>query len=466
MNKKLLLSAILFPFLVWSQTNNSNVTKTYYKDRVIMSEFWRGADKLPDSLKTYHSNGKLNEVFYYDEKGLKNSDCYQFDDQGDKLVTWQFSHGKLISRTDHKLPFNNVNKEKIQTALKSLTELNARTNYNPTTINDIYKRGNLRYILGNTTLALEDIKRTKNILDHFSKNTKVKPSDSAAAKMNEFKAHLYDLLANIYTNLEQKNMAALYFYNAMIAAPKDLRILYNFANYLQATKSNDLALFFLNKIVAEKPNFGMARLSIARIYSDMGEYEKALENVTIAFQREDAIKKGSTGWNGRDLRTTRGLIYHKLGQSEKGIADLKEALRINDQNSYAMKNLGIIYLDQKKYNEACELFEKAKKLNYTLIFDENDLDDLLESACNNKTQPEIVSTQKPFVYPNPVINTVIIKNYPHNNFDYAIFDLDNNLISNGKSIDNTIDISTLKGGFYILQVSNNDTPQTFKIIKL
>lgn len=465
MNTKLLVSAFFFPVLLWSQNNNGNVTRTNYKDGMTQMELWRGDDKLMDSLKTYYSNGKLNEVFYYDEKGLKNADAYQFDDQGDKLVTWTFAHGKLINRTDHKLPFNNVNKEIVVQTLKSLNELNARTNYNPTTISDIYKRGNLQYRLGNTTLALNDIKRTELLLDNLSKNKKGKPSDSATVKIDKFKAHLYDLLANVYTGLEQKNIAANYFYKAMIAAPKDLRILYNFANHLQVTKSDDLALFYLKKINTENPNFGMARLSIARIYSDTGEYEKALDNLTVAFKREEFIKKGSTGWVGRDLRTTRGFIYHKLGQSEKGITDLKEALRINDKNSYAMKNLGIIYLDQKKYNEACELFEKAKKLNYTLVFDETDLDDLLESACSNKTQPEIVSTPKPLVYPNPAITKIQVKNYKHEKFDYAIFDLESNPILNGKCTDGTIDISILKPGFYVLQISNNDSPQTFKIIK-
>ncbi|MGQ7945742.1 tetratricopeptide repeat protein [Flavobacterium sp. WC2509] len=465
MNTKLLISAFLFPVLLWSQNNNGNVSRTYYKDGMTQMELWRGDDKLMDSLKTYYSNGKLNEVFYYDEKGLKNADSYQFDDQGDKLVTWTFAHGKLINRTNHKLPFNNVNKEIVQETLKSLNELNARTNYNPTTISDIYKRGHLQYRLGNTTLALNDIKRTELLLDNLSKNTKGKPSDSASVKIDKFKAHLYDLLANLYTGLEQKNMAANYFYKAMIAAPKDLRILYNFANHLQVTKSDDLALFYLKKILAENPNFGFARLSIARIYSDTGEYEKALENINVAFQREDAIKKGSTGWTGRDLRTTRGLIYHKLGQSEKGIADLKEALRINDKNSYAMKNLGIIYLDQKKYNEACELFEKAKKLNYALVFDENDLDPLLQSACNNVQTEIVIEKPKAFVYPNPATTVITIHNYDFKIFDFEFFDFESNSVLRGKTTDGSIDVSRLNSGFYILKIFNTNSPQTFKIIK-
>jgi antitoxin component YwqK of YwqJK toxin-antitoxin module len=107
---KLIYTLLLFPVLLWSQTNDTsnNVIRHYYKDKVVSIEIWKGTDKIVDSLKTYYSNGNLNEIFYYDDKGHKNSNCFQYNNQGEKLVTWNFSHGKLLSRTDHKLPYNKV----------------------------------------------------------------------------------------------------------------------------------------------------------------------------------------------------------------------------------------------------------------------------------------------------------------------------------------------------------------------
>ncbi|GEL10194.1 hypothetical protein FGL01_09330 [Flavobacterium glycines] len=419
-----------------------------------------------DSIKTYYNNGKINEVFYFDSKGKRDSYSYQYNDHGEKLVTWNFSHGKLLSRTDHKLPFNNKeNEENSKKYLKLLNELNTKTNFNPTFLNDLFNRGDLRARLGNRLLAIDDLKKVDWIIKKNESDTTKIVSETVKANRNKLKSLLYDLFANLYGDLEMENTANQYYVKAMIAAPDDYRILYNFANYLQQKKSTDLARYYLEKIVTAHTGHGHARWSLAKLYSDIGEYEKAMENITIAFQKEKAIIQHSSNYGGRDLRTTRGLIYHKLGESEKGIEDLKEALKMDKNNSYAMKNLGIIYLDQKKYSEACELFEKAKKLDYTLVFDEKDLETLIESACNNIPYVETITVPKPFVFPNPASTVITIKNYDYKSFDYDFFDFEANAVLHGKSSDGSIDVSKLNAGFYILKISNTDSPQTFKIIK-
>ncbi len=466
--KKTIYALLLFPVLSWSQTNDNvnKVHRHYYKDKVVSIELWKGTDKIIDSLKTYYNNGKLNEVFYFDAKGHKNTNCFQYNNLGEKLVTWNFSHGKLLSRTDHKLPFNN--KETEETAkkhLQLLTELNTKTNYNPVNINDLFKRGNLRSRLGNKTLALDDLKKVEWLINKNEKDTTKIIAESVKANRKKLKSTLFDLFANIYGALEMENYAYQYYLKAMTAAPKDNRILYNFANYLQQKKSTDLARYYLEKIIAEQPEHGHARWGLARLYSDIGEYEKAMENIDIAFLKEKIIIERSSNYGGRDLKTTRGLLYHKLGESEKGIQDLKEALEMDKNNSYAMKNLGIIYLNQKKYNEACALFEKAKKLDYTLIFDEKDLDALLQSACNNIQTEIVIEKPKPFVFPNPATTLITVKNYDFKNFDYEFFDFESTSVLRGNSSDGTIDVSRLNAGFYILKIFNTDSPQTFKIIK-
>ena len=466
---KIIYVLLLFPLLVLSQTNNGTTTnkvhRHYYKDKVVSVEMWKGTDKIIDSLKTYYPNGKLSEVFYFDDEGLYNSNCYQYNTQGEKMVSWNFSHGKLLSRTDHKLPYNKVSEAIVKQTLQSLTELNTRTNFNPTKIDDIYKRGNLRYRLGNMTLALNDFKKVERIINKISKDTTKIITESVKANREKFKSRLYDLIANSYGSLEMESYAYQYYLKAMAAAPKDNRILYNFANYLQHKKSNDLTRYYLEKILIETPNHPHARWAIAKLYSDYGEYEKAMYNINLALEKEDVILKGSLGVSGRDVRTTRGFLYHKMGESEKGIQDLKAALERNPDNSYAMKNLGIIYLDQKKYDEACVLFEKAKELNYTLVYDEKDLDALLVSACNNVQLETAIEKPKPFVFPNPASTVITLKNYEFKNFDYEFFDFESNSVLKGNCIDGTIDVSRLNAGFYILKIYNTDSPQTFKIIK-
>ncbi len=449
---------------VKSNNASDNVSRYFYDDHVVSIEIWYGPDKKPDSTKTYYSNGKLNEIFYYDDKGLKDSNAFQYNKQGEKLVTWNFSHGKLVSRTDHKLPFNKDREETVKKALKLLTEINVKTNYNPTKVNDLYNRGVLRISLGNTTLALEDLKKVEYSVDRDPKNKDIVLSDSLEKKKNEFRSKLYDRLASIYASLEMESFAFNYYHKAIKNAPDDLRILYNFASLLQQRKSNDLARFYLEKIIARKPNHAHARWALARLYSDLGEYQKAMENVTEAFKSEKAIIERTAAYGGRDLRTTRGLIYHKLGESDKGIADLKEALEMDKNNSYAMKNLGIIYLDQHKYKKACELFQRADELHYTLAYDEADLPSLLESACNN-TQPEVTEYKKPFVYPNPATTVVSIENLKTSNFDFEFFDFESKSVLKGKTTDGTINVIALDAGFYILKVTLEDAVETFKVIR-
>lgn len=459
---------LIFPIFLFAQAKKvektDSVTRYFYDDHVVSVEIWYSADKKPDSTKTYYSNGSLNEVFYFDKDGLKDSNCFQYNKQGEKLVTWNFSHGKLVSRTDHKLPFNKDREETVKKALKLLTEINVKTNYNPTRILDLYNRGVLRISLGNSSLALDDLKKVEYTIDRDPKNKNIVLSDSLQKKQNLFKSKLYDRLASIYATYEMDAFAIHYYHKAIKSAPDDLRILYNFAALLQRRKVNDLARFYLEKIVREKPNHAHARWALARLYSDMGEYGKAMDNITEAFKSEKAIIERTAGYGGRDLRTTRGLIYHKLGESDKGIADLKEALEMDKNNSYAMKNLGIIYLDQHKYTEACELFRKANELKYALVYDETDLTSLLESACNN-VQPEVAVNKKPFVFPNPATTVISIENFDTVDFEYEVFSFESVSVLKGKSTDGKIDVSSLSSGFYVLKVSTTNSVETFKVIK-
>ncbi|QSW91480.1 tetratricopeptide repeat protein [Flavobacterium endoglycinae] len=449
--------------LAQEKQKEENVTRYFYDDHVVSVAIWYGQDKKPDSSKTYYSNGKLNEAFYFDKDGLKDGDSFQFNIQGEKLVTWNFLHGKMTGRTDHKLPFHKDREESVKKALKMLTDINTRTNFNPTTINDLYNRGVLGVSLGNNTLAIEDLKKVEFAIDKDPENKKIVLSDSAQKKTAAFRSKLYDRMASVYAALEMESFAFHYYYKAISNAPNDYKILYNFATLLQRRKLYDLARYYLEKIVIEKPNHAYAYWGLARLYSDTGEYEKALENIEKAFQYEKVIMEKSTA-GGRNLRTTRGLIYHKIGESKKGIADLKTALEMDKNNSYAMKNLGIIYLDQKKYDDACSLFQKARELNYTLTYEEFDLDDLLESACN-KRQPEKTAKNKPFVFPNPAKTEILVENFSSKNFDFEFFNFESKSVLKGKTTDGTINTISLNPGFYILKVTFGQTVEIFKVIK-
>lgn len=464
--KKIFFAVLFFPVLLFAQEKSAekkeDVSRYFYNDHAVSVEIWYGPDKKPDSTKTFHPNGKLNEIFYYDDKGLKDSNAFQYNKQGEKLVTWNYSHGKLVSRTDHKLPFGKEREESVKKALQLLTDINTKTNYNPVKVNDLYNRGVLSISLGNTTLALEDLKKVEYSIDKDPKNKAL--SDSLAEKKDIFRSKLYDRLASIYASLDMDSFAFNYYYKAIKNAPEDLHILYNFATLLQDRKAYDLAGYYLEKIITQKPEMADARWALAQLYSDTGEYQKAMDNIMIAFKYEKAITERNAFSGGRNLKTTRGLLYHKLGESDKGIADLKDALKMDKNNSYAMKNLGIIYLDLHKYKKACELFQSANALKYSLVYDETDLSSLLESASNN-IQPEVVDRKKASVSRNPISTIVSVENLKSKNFDFEFFDFESKSTLKGKTSDGTINVTGLSSGFYILKVTIDNVVETFKVIK-
>ena len=491
--KKLLF--LFLPIIGFSQDNTQPVKRYSYKDGVPSIEFWYGTDKILDSTKTFYKNGNKNEIIYYNEKGLKHGYAVQFDDQGEKLVSWFFDNGKLISRNDHKLPFNKNSEEIAKKALEKLTELHAKSNFNPRKVGEFYQRALLRHNLGNVFLALKDYKIVEKIMAKMVTSSEKKLSDSTKVKFDKSNSKLFDAMANIYGALEMENIAMHYFCKAIKLAPKDNRILYNFANFLQHKKSNDLAFVYLNKVINSMPNHSFAHLAMAKLYSDLGEFEKALPHIIIAAEREQNIIKRSSGYGGRDVMTTRGLIYHKLGESEKGVFDLKAALDMDKNNCFAMKNLGIIYLEKKKYAEACELFQKAKELQYVKIYDQNDLEELLIKACNQITTTETVEnikkpittelksdiliasktedntetvltkSPKRYIFPNPVQNIINISNLSSKSAEYELYDYLSRLVQKGKCVESTIEIDRLISGFYILKIIDNQTPYSFKIIK-
>ncbi|MCW2121021.1 tetratricopeptide repeat protein [Flavobacterium sp. 7A] len=353
-------------------------------------------------------------------------------------------------------------------ALETLVSLNKRTNYNPTALKDIYIRAHLYKKLNNYTLAIVDFKRVEKVLDKSLNDSKRKIPDSIKAKLIVNQTIVYDALANIYSMFEVQNTALHYYTKAVKSSPKDYRVLYNFTNYLTKIKSYRLSETYLKKILEKNPSHPHARWGISYLYLLLKNYDQALFHANLALVNEDKIIKGEAGNydEGISIKAIRGLAYHKLGETEKGIKDLKEVLNRSKNNSYAMRNLGIIYLDQEKYQEACTLFQKAKSLDYVKIYDDTDFDDLAKNACDgihSIIQKKII--ELPYIYPNPIQNNLTIMNYEFKTFDYEFFNYQSISVLHGHSVDNRIDTSSLSSGFYILKIYNNPYSQTFKVIK-
>lgn len=456
-----ILLLVAFSIHTLSVAQNENVKRTYFKDSIISSEKWYNQEKKADSFKTYFKSGEPRELFYY-KNGRFNGKAFQFNKKGEVVTTWTFNNGKFIDRKDHIIEFNKKNEAKIKKAHQDLIEVNKKLVAKPGDFRALFTRAHIRHLLGNYTMALGDVNHV------LHRMRKVKETKNTPAPRN-YLSSMLDLKASIYESLEMENRATHYKYKAVEVDPENNRLVYNLGAYLYTIKSYKLALVYLHKALEKWPNHSFTHRLLAALYSDFEDYDKALYHINIAFEKEDDLLKHSSGRLEHDIRTIRGYIHHKLGQSEKGIADLEEALRLNNENSFAYRHLGVIYHDLGNHQKACELLQKAEKLGYEKTHDRYDLKTYLNQSCNSSIsskKPTPKKNNKPFVYPNPTRNSITIKHLSHKKTAYSLFNFDSKLIRTGTLLQNeSIDLSGLPSGLYILNTSSEGLYNTFKIIK-
>lgn len=457
---RLLIICILACILELSAAKPAaKVERFYFKDGLIsLEKFYNKKNKL-DSLKSYHKSGELNEIFYY-RKGKYHGTCKKFSRTGVHNISWIYVKGELQKRIDHEMD-NNIHNEDKRIAIRDqILEANLKLKKKSNDINLIYHKAYLHYQLNETTLALDGFLKVEK---HIQKSGSVTSGNSS-----KFEASLYDAMAGVYTSYEMRNLVLHYKYKAVKASPKQNRLYYNLGAYLTSIKSYRLGIAFLNKTLEMAPKHSFAHWALGNTYTDLERYELAMEHINIAYEREANLYKHGFGTAERDVRTTRGFLYHKLGQSEKGIEDLKEALDINPDNSYAYRNLGIIYTDLENYELACEHLNKSKSLGYIQKHDNNDINDYLTIACERKTPEHSKETPfnlLPYLTPNPAGFMIKVENYAFQNFEYTVLDYTSKIVQQGKANMNEIQIYDLKPGVYVLNISHTKAPQELLFIK-
>jgi type IV pilus assembly protein PilF len=92
------------------------------------------------------------------------------------------------------------------------------------------------------------------------------------------------------------------------------------------------------------------RLALATLYFGKGEYQTALNDVKLAIQ---ANPEYGAAYN------LSGLIYAALGNMAQADASFQRALQINPRDGDTMQNYGWVLCENKRYNEALEMFQRA-----------------------------------------------------------------------------------------------------------
>ena len=446
------------------------VSKSFYKNGQVAREFYMGADHMVDSIRTYHIVGGLDERFTFDENTLINGLCQKFSSDGKLKTNWLFKKNILIKRIDFLKENNLKNKEKVEESYAVIVKNNELLKSDPNNFGFRYARAVGRIYLEDNVLAEFDFLGFKSQLENIKANS-IAQGTVVPPNLNKDLAEICSRLSTIYSRFENDNLSIDYKLKAIQTDPDEIRHYYNLGSYL-ATEVHDyrLAIYYLNEVVRVFPNHNFAHWVLGYSNLELEEYDKAVKNIDIAFKNEANLYENGYGNAESDLRTIRGLAYHKLGKTDLGIADLNEALRINNKNSVANKYLGIVYEDLGQSQKACEYFQKARTLGYEKKYNNKELQSFIKTSCS--TDKKIISRDEirnlkdlPYISPNPAENSVEVFNYENSNFNYEIYTAESRKVGQGISADKTIQLSGLPLGFYILIINKNGKTDTFKLIK-
>ena len=135
--------------------------------------------------------------------------------------------------------------------------------------------------------------------------------------------------------------------------------------------SRDQALAAFDKSIELDPNHRKSLYNSSRVLLELGRPQEALDRIEKALSQEPA--------SGEGLRLL-GRTRYLLGQVDEAIAAYQKALVTDDQDVWAMNNLGLIYLDQNRPWDALAPLARAVQLRSRSPVFQNNLGSALERS--------------------------------------------------------------------------------------
>lgn len=183
----------------------------------------------------------------------------------------------------------------------------------------------------------------KQAMEYINVAIKSDPSD---LRNKSYKAYIYK---------ETKDFnAALKHYNELIdLSPKNTYSYIQIGIIYDEIQKFDDAIAWYKKALEIDPHEEDANLYISDIYERLGDEEKSLDYIS----RQIEIKGSEYSY------IHRGIMYASKGLFNEALSDYNEALRIKPESKYAYNNIGCLYKDNEKQQEAIDYYVKAIELD-------------------------------------------------------------------------------------------------------
>lgn len=291
------------------------IARTYYEDedyklaienyRIALEWSPKGEAILNDLAQVYYEDSSLEEALYYYRKVL---DIDYLNERALKGLAFTLHWKGDIDEAKYTyLRFLNLKKEDHD-------------------------------VLLNLGAILHDSGQYEKAIEYFQRAIQVDPSDAIA----------HQNLASAYYNLGKIKEAEAGVRRAIELEP-DVDSYKLLGLILETQQKPDAALATYEAAVAKDPLNGQARLDLGRLYGQLGDYAKYVENsqeaIGIFTKESDSDNLALAYW---DL----GWAYYQLGDWQKSAVASKKALEIKPDLAPPRFNLGLVMLRQHKGEEA------------------------------------------------------------------------------------------------------------------
>jgi tetratricopeptide (TPR) repeat protein len=193
----------------------------------------------------------------------------------------------------------------------------------------------------------------------------------------------YHLLADLQLDHYQSGQALTTLETAIARFPEHIYTHLKYAEFLQILKQYESSISVLRNLLDKKPDLGEAFFMLGLNYKDLGDTSLAMQNFQWAIQNDPDIIDGwiqlgqlnaelglpdarqyfESGYQIQpkniDLLHAYAFYLQSVDEIEKAQSLFREIVALNPQYTIAYFNMGLLYLDQKKYQEAIKQFTLA-----------------------------------------------------------------------------------------------------------
>jgi tetratricopeptide (TPR) repeat protein len=141
-------------------------------------------------------------------------------------------------------------------------------------------------------------------------------------------------------------------------------------------EDHELALNDLSTAIEmDSLNSGALTNRALLVYDAMERYDEAIADLESAL-KIDSMAGAPIAFGYNNL----GYFYYKSGDHQKGIRSIERSLELKPFNSYAFRNLALIYTDLEEYDKACQHAERAIELGFERLYGD-EIIGIREKAC-------------------------------------------------------------------------------------